>query len=261
MDSQDIEGQDDGQDVLQISQKEYVRTVSLEMALRDALMLSESQLFSSLQLKKHTDIGFIRAETLITLVRGGFGRSRRCKEQIALALNEQIVKALSYFLRKNPSWGFAFNLSSESREELVHEAWVHILALKGEISFAEVNFLTYINARFLDWFISQTRLKNCAPSTDQFDSGNEHNEHFSLVGQLIDDDGKTPEQLTEIRELVEKSQASMLNLPKKQRDAIYYYLLCDYSQKDIAKLMGSTEKSVRTYIKSGLETLKKGMGK
>lgn len=256
----DIEDSEEDQGVPKVIHKEYFRSSQLELALKEALLLSEVGLTTAFAVKKHSSAGYIPTEILITFARCGYG-GRKCREQIALALNERIVKALSYFLRINPRWAHSFNLSSESKKEIVSTAWLSIMASKASISFGEVNFLTFIQARFLDWFISQTRLKNSAPSVDEFFAEDEDGESLSLVGQLADENAKTPEQLAELQELIDKSQGDVLTLPKKQRDAIYYHLECEYTQDVTAKLMNCTEKSVRTYLKLGLQTLKEGMKK
>ena len=261
MNIQGIEDTEDDRGEPETIHKEYVRLPSQEIALSGAFLLNEGQLIASLGVKKHSDAGFISTEILITFARGGYGHNRKCKDQIALALNERIVKAFGYFMRINPGWAYSFGMSSESKQEIVSVAWLSIMASKACISFGEVNFLTFINARFLDWFISQTRLKNTAPSVDEFSAEDEDGEHLSLVGQVADENAKSPEQLAELRELIDKSQGGVLALPKKQRDAIYYYIECEYTQDMTAKLMSCTVKSVRTYLKLGLETLKKGIKK
>lgn len=261
MEKEGIEGQEVDQGEPEIIHKEYLRPHFQEIAFRDALRLNEVELLRSLKVKKHSDLGFVSTEILVTFARVGYGHSRKCKDQIALALNERIVKALGYFLRINSGWAYSFNVSSESKQEIVSTAWLGVMASKASISFAEVNFLTFIQARFLDWFISQTRLKNSAPSVDEYSAEDENGESLSMVEQVADENAKTPEQQAELKELVDKSQGGVLALPKKQRDAIYYHIECEYTQAVTAKHMGCTEKSVRTYLRLGLETLKKGIRK
>ncbi len=49
----------------------------------------------------------------------------------------------------------------------------------------------------------------------------------------------------------------VLALPEKYRDCLYFFYYEDYSIKEIAKLLGTPENTVKTNLKRGREALKK----
>ncbi len=237
----------------------YERRPEHEVMLADLLSCTPTQLITRLAVKKHTATGFIASEVIVTLIRSGFGESAKTRNEIALALQGRILSALERFLRQNPQWYGVVDRDSEAKKEIPQEVWKVLMSTNAEVSFAEVTFLEFLQKRFLDWFRSRTALKNSVPSIDSIvPPKDEDGEPVSLVGQIEDEDGLTPEEQVSLKQLIQKSQAALFTLPRKERNAIYFCFECEYTQAQAAEFMKTTERSVRTYLKSGLAKLRKG---
>ena len=52
----------------------------------------------------------------------------------------------------------------------------------------------------------------------------------------------------------------VLELPEKYRDCLYFFYYEDYSVREIARLLGMPENTVKTNLKRGREALKKKVG-
>ena len=148
----------------------YERTAAQETALAAALAMSSDQLLIALAAKGHKDPAFIPSEVLVTIARSGYGATPRVRDAIANQLTERVVKGLTQFLLLNPVWGSIVRRSSEARTEAARTTLLRIFDTDARVSFAEVNFLTFVNARFVDWLRSQTRFKNEMPSVDGLES-------------------------------------------------------------------------------------------
>lgn len=257
-----LEEPEDDKDIetdFKVCQTNYVRRPEHEAMLAKVLQMAPGQLLRELSVKKHNEAGYIASEVLVTLARAGYGTTQKVRDAIGLALSERVVKGFTQFLLLNPEWYTLLDHSSEAKKEAVSFTQLRLFQTTAEVSFAEVTFREFINCRFLDWCISQTRMKNTMPSVDALENdGDDDDNPFSPVNQLADEDSLLPHEQVELNQLINCSQAAVLRLPEKERHAVNFCFNWDFTQKQAAEYMGCNERSVRTYLKSALAKLKKG---
>ncbi|SPA36216.1 hypothetical protein CBM2606_A10120 [Cupriavidus taiwanensis] len=249
-----LEGDDDVH-----SLSSYMRRPQHEACLAEIFKTESETLLANLAVKKYDQAGFIPSEVLVTLARSRYGGCARVRHAIALALNERVIVELRHFLNRNLQWYGVVTRSSESAAEAVAEVCVSIFRSEVEISFAEVSFRTFVDKRFMDWFKSQGRLKNRMPSVDGLKpADDEDGNQLSLVEQVVDDIGLTPEEALAQKQLFAQCRAAALRLPDKQRTALVLCVLQDMTHKQAGEIMGLGESSVQKYVKSALTALRNG---
>lgn len=237
----------------------YTRRPQHQELLAEVFKMDSDELLARLAIKKYSQPGFIPAEVLVTLARSRYGGSARVRNAIALALNERVVIELRYFLNKNLQWYGVMTRSSESAVEAVAEVQLRIFHSEVEVSFAEVAFRPFVGDRLRDWFKSQTRLKNSVPSVDSLKPADDvDGSQLSLIEQVVDEVGLTPEEKLAQKQLFARCRAAVLRLPEKQRTALILYVMQDMTHKQAGEVMGLEESSVRKYVKSALEALRNG---
>jgi RNA polymerase sigma factor (sigma-70 family) len=237
----------------------YERRPEHEVMLAAVFQMTADDLLLALAVKRYQEPGFIASEVLVTLARAGFGTTSKLRNAIAVALNERIVQALSYFLLVHPEWNAVVARSSESKKEAVSFTQLHVFDNDASVSFAEVTFKHFVEMRLLDWFRSQTRLKNKVPSVDGLrPSEGEDGEPLSLIEQVEDDVSMQPDEQMQSDQRQRCTMTALQSLPEKERQAVYLCIVCEFTQQEAAEYIGCSERSVRTYRSSGLAKLKKG---
>jgi RNA polymerase sigma factor (sigma-70 family) len=250
--------QDSGEES-EVNHTSYERRPEHEAMLAVVFQMTAEEVLAALAVKRHTAPGFIASEVLVTLARAGFGTIYQVRDAIGLALNERIVRILSHFLLVNPEWNAVVSRSSEAKKEAVSFTQLRIFAADARVSFAEVTFKHFVDMRLLDWFRSQTRLKNKVPSVDGLRPPDaEDGEPLSLVEQIEDDVSLRPDEQAELNQLKERSQSALRSLPKKESQAVYFCIECEFTQQEAAWYMKCKDRSVRTYLKSALARLRNG---
>jgi RNA polymerase sigma factor (sigma-70 family) len=253
---------DDNNDDYVQSRTSYARRPQHQECLAEIFQMGGDDLLARLAIKKYSDTGFVPAEVLVTLARSRFGGTARIRGAIALALNERLITEVRYFVNRNPQWYSVMARSSEAAAEAMSDVRLKIFDNEVEISFAEVAFRPFVDKRLMDWFKSQTRIKNNMPSVDGLKSGDdEDGNRLSLAEQVVDDDGLNPEdalQQEQRRKLFERCRPAIRGLREKERTALVLCVIQDMTHKQAGEVMGLGESSVQKYVKSALEALRSG---
>lgn len=241
------------------SHQSYTRRPEHEIQLSIVLRMQRDQLLAALAISKHTLDGYIASEVLVTLVRGNFGATTSVRDAIALALHGRLVQLYKTFLRCNPEWYSIVSRSSESEVEAIAYTRERIFTNNAEVCFAEVTFFEFVRMRLLDWFISQMRHKNSVQSVDALErQEDEDGNTISLVDQVEDEFGLSPEKALERKQLIERCRGAIYKLPEKQRTALTLCELQEMTHKEAADVMKLSESSVQKYVKAALKELRNG---
>lgn len=250
-------GEDDAD--TEVSHQSYTRRTEHEIQLSQVLRMQREQLLAALAVKHHSNDGYIASEVLVTLVRGSYGTTCSVRDAIALTLHERLIKLFKNFLQCNPEWYSIVSRSSETETEAIAYTRERIFTNRAEVSFAEVTFFEFVRLRLLDWFKSQTRLKNSVQSVDAIERpDDEDGNAISLVDQVEDEFGLSPENALERKQLIERCRGAIYRLPEKQRTALTLCELQDLTHKEAADVMHLSESSVQKYVKAALKGLRNG---
>ena len=134
--------------------------------------------------------------------------------------------------------------SSETLKEATAEAWAALVTDKHAVSFAEIRFLPWVEARVMDFLKAQTRKKYLPNRPDD----PEHD-------QIVDEEQDTPEEALAREQLASGLVAALLTCPPKVRQAVYLREKCEYQWAEVAKLIGCSAPTARSYYKQGLKAL------
>ncbi|MEO3711493.1 RNA polymerase sigma factor [Roseateles flavus] len=241
------------------SLKSYQRLPEHELWLAKVFKMDGDQLLAALAIKKHTQAGYLPSEVLVTLARNGYGGSARVRNAIAIALNERLVIGFKGYLNRHLKWFKVVTRSSEAQVEGVAYVRERIFRSRAEVSFAEARFGMFVGMRLLDWFKSQTALKNKAPSVDgELAPKDEDGNQLSLADQVPDEVGLTPEAALQQKQLFASCRSAVLSLPDKQRTAVLLCFHQNMTHKEAGKVMGLGESSVQKYVMAALNALRNG---
>lgn len=241
------------------SLKSYQRQPEHELCLAEVFKMDGDKLLAALAIKKHTQAGYIPSEVLVTLARNGYGGSSRVRNAIAISLNERLVIGFKGYLNRNLKWFKVVSRSSEAQVEGVAYVRERIFRSQAEVSFAEVRFGMFIGMRLLDWFKSQTALKNKVPSIDgELAPEDEDGNQLSLADQVPDEVGLGPEAALQQQQLFASCRGAVLALPDKQRTAVLLCFHQNMTHKEAGKVMGLSESSVQKYVTAALNALRNG---
>lgn len=234
----------------------YDRRPQHEQCLAEVFQLDSDELVSRLAIDKYDQTGFIPAEVLVTLARSGFGSGHRVRSAIAEALNRSLLRELRFFIKSHPNWYSVTKRSSEAEVEAVADIRSSIFTSEHEVSFAEVSFRIFVDKRLRDWFKAQARWKNSMPSIDSLAA--DDGDGLSLRDQMEDDPRSRPEELLDLKQLVEQCLFAVARLPAQQRMAITLHVLQDMTYKETGEQMGLDESSFRYHVKSARKALQQG---
>lgn len=241
------------------SLKSYQRQPEHELWLAKVFKMDGDQLLAALAIKKYTQADYIPSEVLVTLARNGYGGSARVRNAIAIALNERLVIGFKGYLNRHLIWFKVVTRSSEAQVEGVAYVRERIFRSRAEVSFAEVRFGKFIGMRLLDWFKSQTALKNKVPSVDgELAPTDEDGNQLSLADQVPDEVGLSPEAALQQKQLFTNCRSAVLALPDKQRTAVLLCFHQNMTHKEAGMVMGLSESSVQKYVAAALKALRIG---
>lgn len=239
----------------------YQRRPQHQHCLAEVFGMDGDELIRRLAVQKYDQPGFIPAEVLVTLARGRYGGSTRVRNEIALALNRQVLHELAYFLKVNPEWYPVIARDSEQAAEAVSEVQLRIFSSTAEVSFSEVAFRMFVTARLFDWCKSQARHKNGMSSADNVTAIAEEAGQPSRAEDLIDEGALAPEDFVEReqqKKLFSRCWAAVQALPEKRRTALVLYVFQDMTYKQAGEVMKLEESTVRWHVQSALRALRNG---
>lgn len=226
-----------------------------QATLQELLQLPDAEVRRRLAIEKFKAPDFIASEVLVSLVRMRFGQQNGLLDRIVSVLYGRLMRLIDEYFRKNPKWGGIVNASSETLVEATSAAWVVLNTDLNPVSFAEVRFLPWVEARAEDYLQEQLAQKNSMPSYDALTALDEDGNSTGPENLLEGDKEDVPEAVAKRRELSERLQQMMMCWEPAVRRAVYFRLECGYEWDMVAKLMGVTKPTARKYYNIGIEYL------
>lgn len=210
----------------------------------ELVVLAPAEQIRKIKIVDYRDPDYVPSEVLASLVRARFGMNTGVLDRSVNVLYSRLMKLVDAYFKKNPNWSKVVRRSSETLKEATAEAWVSLMTDKNSVSFAEVRFLPWVEARVLDFLKAQTRKKHLPNRPDDPD-------HV----QVADEEQDTPEEALAREQLAAGLIGVLLACPPKVRQAIYLREKCEYQWPDVAKLIGCSIPTARSYYKQGLKAL------
>jgi hypothetical protein len=219
------------------------------------LSQSTAEQHRRLEIEDYKNAEYVAAEVLVTIIRARYGKDSRVFEASAAVLHKRMLVLVDRYFAKNPQWLKVLKSSSEHLNEAVMYAWQILLEDTDPTSFAEIRFLTWVQARANDYLRSQLAKKNRALSLETLTVQDEEGEEKNYAHLLEDDEENTPEAILEREELKELLKKKGLEMDRDLRHAVYLRLECEYEWTVVAKLLDCSVPTARKYYNTGLAQL------
>lgn len=226
-----------------------------QASLQLLLQLPDVEISRRLSIEKFKDPDFVASEVLVSLVRMRFGLRSGLLDRIVSVLYGRLMRLINVYFHKKPQWHGIVNVSSETLQEATSAAWVVLNTDSNPVSFAEVRFLPWVEARAEDYLQEQVALKNSMPSYDALSAVDEDGCTTGAENLLEGDGEDVPEAVAQRRELSGRLRGLMMSWEPGVRHAVYFRLECDYDWDMVAELMGVTKPTARKYYNIGIERL------
>jgi len=219
---------------------DYNRESEIENQIIECLHLSETEFAARLVITNFKSENYLKGETLVCLL--GIAQ-RENQFQIVDSTAEKLAKIsekiVRYFLRKRD---FGENFIDEAVGEITSEMFVQILGRSVKsYDFWEKNFyvsLQRLTTNYLRKYGAKARL------TDTFSelSNAENKEEFDFESSLPKYETLTIEEKLEIKDIIGK-------MSDENRLIFIHYHADDWTQEQIAEILGVTARTVRNRLK------------
>jgi DNA-directed RNA polymerase specialized sigma24 family protein len=219
------------------------------------LQLPEAEIRRRITIAKFNDAEFVASEVLVSLVRMRYGQGRGLLDRIVHELYGRLMRLIKQYFGKNPQWYGIVSASSEALREATSAAWEVLNKDPNRVSFAEVRFLPWVEARTEDYLQAQLAQKNSMTSYDARATADEDGNAMGPENPLTGDEQDVPERAFERKELSQHLQGLMMSWEPAVRHAVYFRLECDYDWEQVADLMGVSKPTARKYYNIGIERL------
>lgn len=199
---------------------------------------------------------YIASEVLVSLIRMRFGAGNGLLDVIVNTLHSRLMRLIQRYFQKNPQWYSVVNSSSETLIEVTTSTWVALLNDVNTVSFAEVRFLGWVEARTVDYFKGQLAYKNQMPSYESITAVDEDGNETVQGNLLESDELDEPDLVFERKELSQSLAKLMMSWEPNIRQAVYYRLECDYDWEKTAALLNVSKPTAKKYYNIGIDALK-----
>ena len=219
------------------------------------LQLPHAEIRRRIAIEKFKDPDFIASEVLVSLVRARFSHENGLLDRIVSTLYGRLMRLINAYFCKNPQWSGIVAASSETLVEATSAAWEALNQDPNLVSFAEVRFLPWVEARANDYLQKQLAQKNNMPSYDSLTAVDEDGNTTSPENLLESDEEDVPEAVAQRRELSDNLLKLIMYWEPAVRHAVYYRLECDYDWALVAELMHVSKPTARKYYSIGIQRL------
>jgi DNA-directed RNA polymerase specialized sigma24 family protein len=218
--------------------------------LQELLALPKGALQAALAITNHRDPGFVANEVLAILVRAPT-TAKSLRELAAGALSRRIISLVLALIKVDELWR-ALLARPGVVEETVQTVWKNLLADPGPIASCEVYFGLFAQSRAKDYLRGLTAKKRSTPSYDNLD---DEDDDSDPAVQRIADDAPGPDEDALRCQLRDRLVDAYVNLPKLQRDAVYYRLEQERGWKEVAAFLKCSEPTATKHYCAGIATL------
>jgi hypothetical protein len=217
--------------------------------------LPEAEIRRRITIPKFDDPEFVASEVLVSLLRMRFGQGSGLLDRIVNVLYGRLMRLIDQYFGKNPRWLGIVSASSETLKDATSAAWEVLNRDSNPVSFAEVRFLPWVEARAEDYLQRQLAQKNSMPSYDARATAVEDGNTMGPEQFLADDEQDAPELAYHRKELSQRLQGLIMAWDPAVRHAVYFRLECGYDWEKVAELMGVSKPTARRYYNIGIERL------
>jgi len=203
----------------------------------------------------YTNPDYVDSEVLVTIVRARYGRATGVLDAAAAAIIKRMNVLIQRYFAINPKWHAIVNSSSETLAEATAYAWQILLEDQKEVSFAEIRFLPWIEARAKDYLIQQLAKKNQNQSLEAMGVEDNDGTKSPYLDTVEGDEDDEPYSVAEREQLQARLKEELYSLETPVRRAVFCRLVWQYEWKQIAEILECSVPTARKYYNMGIEKL------
>jgi len=199
---------------------------------------------------------YVSSEVLASVVRTRFGQHSGVLDVAARTLFERLVRLVGAYLRKNSQWHGVANSSNETLKEIISYVWDKLIGDPAATCFAEVRFLTFVEARIEDYLRSRLARKNQMKSLDAMRSRDEDGRKRQYAELIEDETTDTPEAAAIRAQTSAALNRALLALEPLERRAMHLRVQCELGWDQTANALGCSIPTAKKHLERGLDKLR-----
>lgn len=232
-----------------------------QKVLEQAAQQSDDELRQRLEVKDYSDPAFLPSEVLVSFFKLQFGRASGLLDAVIGKLNGRILGLVKKLLETR---GKGLRGADQLEEDATNAVWEALLKDKEPVGrgFAEIRLLLFVKRRLSDFVAASRTQQGEAVLMSALDEMEENGEEASFEDTVAGDKSDQPENEAMRKQLkMRLTQMLAIDMPKKEKLAVYFRLEQDYDWKKTADLMGLTIPTARKYYALGVKRLLGEMNK
>jgi RNA polymerase sigma factor (sigma-70 family) len=226
-----------------------------EKRLRELLVLSPEDCKRQIA-TAYRQPGFVPSEVLASLIRVRFGATNGVLSAAAEALHRRVVTGAEARIRTKEAWRKLERKNSEAVAEAIDYFWDKFLHDQQAVCNAEVRFAVYLKNKVDDYMLHLLTKENTMPSVDGMGAKDEDGEEAEFIDVVEDPNGESPEQAAMRGQLTTKMASALVALPRRERNAFYFRVECEYDWKKVADLLECSIPTARELVNKALKNLR-----
>lgn len=230
-----------------------------ERSRKALVKLDAVELRRRIDIENYRHPNYVESEVLASLVRARFGKDSGVLDHAGAVLYGRLMTLIDRYFSKNTKWHAVVYSSSETLKDATSYAWLVMLEDKNTVSFAEVRFLPWVEARAEDYLQQQLAQKNQIQALETMSARDEDGREMAYENSLEGDADDLPDAILERKQLSARLNTMCMGFEHLVRRAVYFRLECRYEWSKVAELLDCSVPTARKYYNIGMEGLKGAM--
>ena len=234
----------------------HQRDPNHESRLRQLLYLSTEECKRQMAIADYRQPDYVASEVLASLIRVRFGKMTGVLSVVTEALHRRVVKGAEVRIRGKEAWRELERNNSEVVADAIAYFWDKFLHDQQAVCNAEVRFAVYLRNKVDDYMIHLLTNENTMESIDDMGAKDEDGDEVEFIDIVRDPNGECPEQAAMRGQLSAKVTSALMALPRRERNAFYFRVECDYDWSKVANLLECSVPTARELVKRSLDKLR-----
>lgn len=227
-----------------------------ERRLRQMLGLDPDECKRQIAIGDYLQSGYVASEVLASLIRVRSGATTGVLSAATEALHRRVIEGAEMRIRTKAAWRQLEHNNSEVVAEAISYFWDKFLHDDQAVCNAEVRFAVYLENKVDDYMRHLLTEENTRPSVDDMVGTDEDGDEVDFIDTVKDANGESPEDAAARGQFSAKITSVLMALPRRERNAFYFRVECEYEWKKVGELLGCSIPTARELVKRSLEKLR-----
>lgn len=224
--------------------------------LQQFLWLAPQECKRQIAITDYRQPDYVASEVLASVIRARFGSSNGVLSGAAEALHRRVVQGAETRIRTKDAWRRLEQNNSEVVTEAISYFWDKFLDDEQAVCNAEVRFAVYLKNKVDDYMRHLLTDENSRPSVDDMVGTDEDGDEVEFIDTVKDANGESPEEAAMRGQLSTKIVNALMSLPRRERNAFYFRVACEFEWKKVAELLGCSIPTARELVEKSLEKIR-----